>query len=132
MHRASRILGITTVLTALLAVLALSGLSCGGNDNPMNPGGGGGGANVTITITGMNGASSFSPSPDTVNVGQTVAWHNADATTHTATANGAAFNTGNISGGSTSAPITMSTAGSFPYHCSIHPTMTGTLVVVVP
>ena len=132
MRRVPRFLGITTLLTALLAVLALSGLSCGGDDNnPMNPGGGGG-ANVTITITGMNGASSYSPSPDTVNVGQTVAWHNADATTHTATANGGAFNTGNIGGGNTSAPIAMNTAGSFPYHCSIHPTMTGTLVVVVP
>jgi plastocyanin len=132
LRRVPRFLGITTLLTVVLAVLALSGLSCGGDDNnPMNPGGGGG-ANVTITITGMNGASSFSPSPDTVNVGQTVAWHNADATTHTATANGAAFNTGNIGGGKTSAPIAMNTAGSFPYHCSIHPTMTGTLVVVVP
>ncbi|HKO21221.1 MAG TPA: cupredoxin domain-containing protein [Candidatus Eisenbacteria bacterium] len=132
MRRAPRILGITTLLTALLAFLAISGLSCNSdNKNPMNPGGGGG-ADVTITIVGMNGASSFSPSPDTVNVGQTVAWHNADATTHTATANGGAFNTGNVAGGSTSAKITMGAAGSFPYHCSIHPTMTGTLVVVVP
>ncbi|HET9940067.1 MAG TPA: metal-binding protein [Candidatus Eisenbacteria bacterium] len=132
MRLAPRVLGVTTLLTALLAVLALSGLSCGGDDNnPMNPGGGGG-ADVTITINGMNGANSYSPNPDTVTVGQTVAWHNADATTHTATANGAAFNTGNISGGSTSAKITMGTVGSFPYHCSIHPTMTGTLVVVVP
>ena len=132
MRRAPRILGITTLLSALLAVLALSGLSCGDDDkNPTNPGGGGG-ADVTITINGMNGSNSYSPSPDTVDVGQTVAWHNADATTHTATANGAAFNTGNISGGSTSAAITMSTPGSFPYHCSIHPTMTGTLVVMVP
>ncbi|HEX5032421.1 MAG TPA: cupredoxin domain-containing protein [Candidatus Eisenbacteria bacterium] len=133
MRRAPRIPGITTLLTALLAVLALSGLSCGGDDkNPTNPGGGGGGADVTITINGMNGSNSYSPSPDTVTVGQTVAWHNADATTHTATANGGGFNTGNIGGGSTSAAITMSTAGPFPYHCSIHPTMTGTLVVVVP
>lgn len=133
MRRAPRILGITTLLTALLAVLALSGLSCGGDDkNPMNPGGGGGGADVTITITGMNGSSSYSPSPDTVLVGQTVAWHNADATTHTATANGGAFNTGNVGGGGTSAAIPMNTVGTFAYHCSIHPTMTGTLVVLAP
>lgn len=116
--------------TALLAILSLVGLSCGGNDNnPMNPGGGGG-ADKTITIVGENGSNSFSPNPDTVAVGQTVAWHNAAGTTHTATANGGTFNTGNIGGGGTSAKITMSTPGSFPYHCSIHPTMTGTLVVV--
>ncbi len=128
MHRLSHLIG----TTSLLALLALSGLSCNSDDNPTGPGGGGGGADRTITIVGMNGASSYSPSPDTVNVGQTVAWHNADASTHTATANGGAFNTGNIGGGSTSAAITMNTAGSFPYHCSIHPTMTGTLVVLVP
>ena len=133
MRRVPRFLGITTLLTALLAVLALSGLSCGGNDNnPMNPGGGGGGADVTINILSMTGTNFFSPSPDTVTQGQTVAWHNADATTHTATANGGAFNTGSIGGGNTSAPIAMNTVGSFPYHCSIHPNMTGTLVVVVP
>jgi plastocyanin len=98
----------------------------------MNPGGGGGGADKTITIVGENGSNSFSPNPDTVTVGQTVAWHNAAGITHTATANGGTFNTGNISSGGTSAAIAMSTPGSFPYHCSIHPTMTGTLVVVVP
>jgi plastocyanin len=97
----------------------------------MNPGGGG--ADKTITIVGNSGASSYSPNPDTVTVGQTVAWHNADASTHTATANGGAFNTGNVGGGGTSAKITMSTAGSFPYHCTIHGlSMAGTLVVVVP
>jgi plastocyanin len=122
-----RVLGITT----LFAILALSGLSCGGDDNPTNPGGGGG-ADKTITIVGENGSNSFSPNPDTVTVGQTVSWHNAAGTTHTATANGGTFNTGNIGSGGTSAPIAMSTPGSFPYHCSIHPTMTGTLVVVVP
>lgn len=125
MNRLPHLLG----TTSLLAILVLSGLSCNSSDNPAGPGGGGGGADKTITIVGENGANSFSPSPDTVNVGQTVAWHNAAAITHTATANGGAFNTGNIGAGKTSAAITMNTAGSFPYHCSIHPTMTGTLVV---
>ena len=127
MSRLPQVLGITT----LLAIVALSGLSCGGDDsNPMNPGGGGG-ADKTITIVGNNGSNSYSPNPDTVTVGQTVAWHNADGTTHTAT--GAAFNTGNIGGGGTSAAIAMGTPGSFPYHCTIHGvTMAGTLVVVVP
>lgn len=125
MHRLPRILGISS----LLCLLAFLGLSCNSSSNPTGPGGGGGGADKTITIVGESGANSFSPSPDTVTVGQTVAWHNAAGITHTATANGGAFNTGNIGSGKTSGVITMSTAGSFPYHCSIHPTMTGTLVV---
>jgi plastocyanin len=112
---------------ALAAVVA----GCGGGDdnkNPMNPGGGT--PDVTINITGQNGSSSYSPSPDTVTVGQTVAWHNANGLTHTATAdNGTAFNTSNVSAGSRSAAIQMNTVGTFTYKCSIHPTMTGTLVV---
>lgn len=114
--------------------LGIYAVGCGGNDkNPTNPGGGGGGtADKTINITGQNGSSSFDPSPDTVSVGQTVSWHNLDATAHTATSNATgagAFGTGTIGGGATSTPIAMNTAGSFAYRCTIHPTMTGVLVV---
>jgi plastocyanin len=62
-------------------------------------------------------------------VGQTVAWTNADVITHTATQDQGAFNTGGISAGTASTPITMSTSGTFSYHCSIHPTMVGVLTV---
>ena len=87
-------------------------------------------ANVTITIVGMNGSNSYSPNPGTVKVGQTVAWRNADALPHTATADGGGFDTGTIAAGATSNPITMTTAGTFPYHCAIHGvTMVGTLTV---
>jgi plastocyanin len=113
-------------LAAIVLGAAAVALSCSNNDNPMKPGGGG--ADVTISIRGMT-APNYSPSPDTVTVGQTVAWKNNDSITHTATANGGAFNTGNVSSGATSAAMTMNTVGSFPYHCSIHPSMTGILVV---
>lgn len=118
----------------LLAVLAFTGAlnsGCGGGSDIMAPsgGGGGGGADVVITINGMNGGNSFSPNPASVQVGKTVAWHNADSLTHTATQDGGGFNTGNISGGATSAPITMNSVGAFGYHCNIHPSMTGTLNV---
>lgn len=115
----------------LLAVLALAVAlpsGCGGSSDMMAPVGGGG-ADVVITITGMNGGMSFSPNPASVQVGQTVAWHNGDSITHTATQNGGGFNTGNIASGATSAPITMGSVGALGYHCSIHPSMTGTLNV---
>ena len=86
-------------------------------------------ADVTIRIGGMNGSNSFSPNPSSIVAGQTVAFFNADSIVHTATADNGAFNTGNIAPGATSAPITMSAAGSYNYHCAIHPTMTGTLNV---
>jgi plastocyanin len=86
-------------------------------------------ADVTITILGNRGNQSYSPNPQTVRVGQTVAWRNSDSSTHTATQDSAGFNTGNIAGGATSSPITMSAAGTFPYHCTLHPGMIGTITV---
>lgn len=116
------------VLGSVLVLGAFVIHGCGGDDkkNPVNPPGG---ADVTITISGQNGNMSFSPNPATVDSGQTVSWRNNDATTHTSTSNASGWNTGNIGGGSTSSPIQMNTPGSFPYHCNIHPTMTGTLTV---
>jgi plastocyanin len=84
-------------------------------------------AQVTITINGIAGGMSFSPASATVSAGQSVVWQNADAITHTAT--GGDFDTGPIGPGQTSAPVTFSTAGARPYHCTIHPSMTGTLTV---
>jgi plastocyanin len=84
---------------------------------------------VTVTIAGNLGAQSFTPSPVAMRVGQTVSWKNNDAITHDATQNGSGFTTGNIAGGATSSPIMMSTAGTFTYHCAIHPGMVGTITV---
>jgi hypothetical protein len=84
---------------------------------------------VLITITGINGGMSFSPNPASARVGQKVIWRNADALPHTATANGGAFDTGIVTAGASSAPVAMGAAGTFPYHCSVHPSMVGTLTV---
>lgn len=113
-------------LAVTAALAALAGTGCGKDNNPADPGAT---ADVTIEIAANAGASSFAPNPQVVTVGQTVSWHNADGVTHTATADGGAFNTGNITPGATSAPITMTTAGSLAYHCGIHPSMVGTLTV---
>jgi len=47
---------------------------------------------------------------------------------HTVTANGASFASGTIANGA-SFSHTFGVAGSFPYHCSIHAFMTGTVTV---
>ena len=70
----------------------------------------------------------FSPQSITIAVGDTVTWSNADAQGHTATADDGSFDTGTIAGG-TSKSATFSTAGTFTYHCKIHPAMTATIVV---
>ena len=117
------------VLAGLAIVATAATLACGSSYSapvgPPPPA-----ADVTITIVGMNGSLSFTPNPGLVPVGKTVAWRNADASaTHHIVADGGAFSTGDIPYGSVSVPITMNAAGAFPYHCSIHPTMVGTLNV---
>ena len=77
-----------------------------------------------VTIAGF----AFSPQKVTVSVGDTVTWTNNDATGHTASANDGSFATGTIQSGQ-SATVTFTKAGTFPYHCAIHPSMTGTVVV---
>src|SRR6476659_131644 len=81
-------------------------------------------ADHAVDIAGF----AFSPQSVAVAVGDTVTWSNADAQNHTAPANGGSFDTGTIRGGS-SKSVTFSTAGTFAYHCKIHPSMTGTIVV---
>ena len=83
-------------------------------------------ANTAVDIAGF----AFAPRTVTVHVGDTVTWSNADARSHTATADDGSFDTGTISNGA-SKSVTFSTAGTFAYHCSIHPQMTATVVVQV-
>ncbi len=82
-------------------------------------------ANQAVAISGF----SFSPATVTVSIGDTVTWTNSDAQAHTATADSAAWDSGTIAGSGGTGAVTFSTAGSFPYHCTIHPTMTGTVTV---
>lgn len=81
---------------------------------------------ITIDVVGINGAQSFSPNPATVPDGQMVVWHNVDSVTHRVVLNSGALDTGNIAPGGFSAPMALSAAA--PYHCSIHPSMVGTIV----
>lgn len=83
---------------------------------------------LVITISGIMGSSSFSPSLAAATAGQKIRWKNGDVITHRIVDNGAAFDTGDIAPGTSSVGITLG-AGAFPYHCSIHPSMTGTLTV---
>ncbi|HEY2152189.1 MAG TPA: plastocyanin/azurin family copper-binding protein [Vicinamibacterales bacterium] len=70
----------------------------------------------------------FAPNPIAASVGGTVTWTNNDSITHTSVANAGAWNSGSIAPGGKFS-MTFTVAGSFPYHCSIHPGMVGTVTV---
>jgi plastocyanin len=122
------------VLTSLAVVVATA--SCGstgsytvGGVSTPTPTGSG----ATIEIVGQQGASSFSPNPASVASGATVVWHNDDTTTHHIVFDTGALDTGTIAPGASSPAMTVSvpTTG-IGYHCSIHPTMVGTIFPPTP
>ena len=78
----------------------------------------------TVTIQNM----AFNPSTLNVQVGTTVTWINKDSVTHDVVSDTGVFNSGNLTNGM-SYNYTFNQTGSFPYHCAIHPSMTGTIVV---
>jgi plastocyanin len=70
----------------------------------------------------------FTPRTLTVAPGTRLQVTNADGTQHTFTADNGAFATGVIASGK-HAVVTVRKAGTYRFHCDIHPNMTGTLVV---
>lgn len=114
------------VLGAALSLAVVAG-ACGGDSDtagtatPAGPGGGG----MTLTIKDFT----FSPEPLKVPKGAVVKVTNEDDAAHTVTADdGRAFDTGSLGQGD-SKEITLSEAGEFPYHCSIHDYMKGVIQV---
>lgn len=71
----------------------------------------------------------YQPDPVVVQVGGKVIWQNQDTAPHTATADDGSFDTGTIEKGKLGS-ATFKEAGTFTYHCEIHPTMHGTVEVV--
>ncbi|MBS2539946.1 cupredoxin domain-containing protein, partial [Catenulispora sp. NF23] len=71
----------------------------------------------------------FSPANLTVHPGQSVTVVNHDSVTHTLTAAGGKFDTGDINPGKSATFTAPATPGSYPYVCSIHASMHGTLTV---
>jgi amicyanin len=70
----------------------------------------------------------FDPPQLEVAVGETVTWTNQDGTTHTVTGDNGEFDSGNLDTGK-SFSFTFTKAGTYSYHCSIHPFMKATVVV---
>jgi len=112
--------------TMLVAISTACGSSS--NSTPAGP-------TTGTPVSIVNGSSNltttaYAPNPVTVAVGGTVTWVNNDNTAHTSTdddANGG-WSSGSIAPGAQFSR-TFPTAGTFNYHCTIHPNMIGTVRV---
>ena len=130
-------------LLTLLACLALTVLvaACGGDDEEETAGGGATTTESPDTATTDDGATSgdtvtirmkdiqFQPDEVTVKVGQTVRWVNEDTVEHDAVdEEGGAFES-ELFGKDGSFEYTPEEAGEISYVCTVHPSMTGKLIV---
>jgi len=106
------------LILAFLGIVGLVAVSGCTNNQTSN--------SSTNTVTLQNMA--FNPSTLNVQVGATVTWVNKDSATHNVVSDSGVFDSGNLANGQ-SYNYTFNQAGSFPYHCSIHPSMKGTIVV---
>jgi predicted lipoprotein with Yx(FWY)xxD motif/plastocyanin len=97
-------------------------------------GGGYGGSVAAPSPSAASGTSAsivdfgFQPASLTVKAGTTVTWTNTGAVAHTVTASDGSFDSGHVAPGATF-QHTFATAGTFTFHCAIHASMTGTVVV---
>ncbi len=73
----------------------------------------------------------FSPATLTIAAGTTVTWTNKDTAPHTATSDSQAWTTPTLQTGQ-SGSVTFKDAGTFTYHCSVHPFMKATIIVQAP
>jgi len=111
------------LLVALLIVLALTAAGCSGSESTgtpdrreSEP------AEATVVEIGL----AFQPAVLDVKVGDTVTFENEDSAPHNVTINGEEL--GNQSPGE-SVTWTAEDKGTFPYSCTIHPSMAGEILV---
>jgi plastocyanin len=124
----------TVVLVLLVLVLSVAG--CGGSSTATTA------AAVTSTSAGTDTTAaaggttvqvimtnhSYDPQTVTVKAGDTVTWVNEDTPQHDVVADNGEFASDLFDKGGTFS-FTFTKAGTYPYHCSIHPGMVGTIVV---
>jgi plastocyanin len=118
MHITRRIAFAVLIAGALAACSSDGGTATTGRPDPS----GNGGSEVAIADF------VFEPSTLTVTVGTEVTWTNEHTLAHTATADDESFDSGSLGQGE-SFSRTFDTPGTFAYHCTIHPSMTATVIV---
>ena len=85
-----------------------------------------------VSIVGNSGGNSYKPIPIEIKVGDTVTWINNDSSLHTATSkssNASNFDSKVLRRGETFS-FTFDKEGQYPYFCTLHPNMVGSVAVL--
>ncbi len=132
-------LSIKPLAIAVVAVLALAACSSSGSTptaaaptvapsaaaTAAASSGGGSAAAATVDMKNI----AYNPATVTAKVGQTVTWTNSDSFAHTVTFDDSSVKSSDNVAAAGTFSTTFDKAGSFTYHCTIHPTMKGTVTV---
>ena len=134
----------TTSMILVLSVVSFVGVSTtetfaqGTNATNATGASAAGGQTTIVMPLGSSAPSSglgYEPPEATVSPGATVVWDNQDNALHTATSGQSPnpdgkFDTSFVAANQQSKPVTMPTEpGEYPYFCTLHPFLTGTVVV---
>ena len=111
--------GVLVMLFAAIVFASCSKSNGYGSSNNPPPA-----ATASVSIKDM----AFNPASLSVKTGTTVTWNNSDTTIHTVIADDGSFNSGNIAISAVYSKV-FNSAGTFSYHCALHPEMTGKIVV---
>lgn len=84
---------------------------------------------VQVKIIEQNGQYLFEPATITVSKGTKVVWTNSSDAPHTVTGDNNSFGSKDIFNENQTYSATFNTAGTFTYHCEVHPYMKGTVTV---
>jgi len=118
----------------MILPLAAAILACGGGSDstgPLTTGGNNTGGTPPVAATAVD-MSNFAFTPKAIKVasGATVTWTNTDGVAHNVTFDGGAVAaSGTIAGGAAKALVMPTAAGTYPYRCTFHSGMTGSVVV---
>ncbi len=109
--------GLATPVMIAIVLLVAGSPSVTANDQPLA-------ANAEVKIDNF----SFGPQTLTILVGATVTWTNRDDIPHTVVSTDGVFKS-KVRDTDEKFSYTFTKAGTYPYYCSVHPKMTGKVVV---
>ena len=131
--------GIATLATAVALAACSGGATSAPTTAPAPPGTQApvattGGTAVCADSTGTTRVQAtvggFQWAPVSAKVSDVITWTNSDAAAHrVALDDGSCSMSGRIAGGGGTASLVFSVAGTYPFHCSIHPSMKGTITI---
>jgi plastocyanin len=123
------------LLPVVAGFTAVTVLACKSSTEPSLPSG-----DITVVVNASTmGSGAFAPNPFTesfatratviwVNADQTMSAYGTSGTTHHLISDTGVFDSGTLAPGKTFS-FTFAAAGTYTYHCSLHPTMVGTVTI---